>query len=69
MGPHDLARDRQAEAGAAGPGRAGKSLEQIAKATDRDYYMTAEEAKEFGIVDQVITTREAIEAADGSKDG
>jgi ATP-dependent Clp protease, protease subunit len=33
----------------------GKSLEAIAKATDRDYYMTAEEAKEFGIVDDILT--------------
>jgi ATP-dependent Clp protease, protease subunit len=32
----------------------GKSVEQIAKATDRDYYMTAEEAKNFGIVDDIL---------------
>jgi ATP-dependent Clp protease protease subunit len=33
----------------------GKSMEEIAKATDRDYYMTAEEAKGFGIVDDILT--------------
>ena len=35
----------------------GKSLEQIEKDTDRDYFMSAQEAKDYGIVDQVITTR------------
>ena len=35
----------------------GKSIEQIEKDTDRDYFMSAEEAKNYGIVDQVITTR------------
>ena len=33
----------------------GKTIEDIAKATDRDYYMTAEEAKAFGIVDDILT--------------
>lgn len=32
----------------------GKSIDDIAKATDRDYYMTAEEAKSFGIVDDIL---------------
>ena len=35
----------------------GKSVEQIEKDTDRDYFMSAEEAKNYGIVDQVVTTR------------
>jgi len=34
--------------------RTGQPLEKIEKDTDRDYYMTAEEAKEYGIVDQVL---------------
>ncbi len=34
--------------------RTGQPLERIAKDTDRDYYMTAEEAKNYGIVDEVI---------------
>lgn len=33
----------------------GKSAEEIGKACDRDYYMTAPEAKEFGIVDDILT--------------
>jgi ATP-dependent Clp protease protease subunit len=32
----------------------GKSIDQIKKDTDRDYYMTATEAKNYGIVDGVI---------------
>lgn len=35
----------------------GKSLEQIARDTDRDFYLTAQEAKEYGIVDEVILTK------------
>jgi ATP-dependent Clp protease protease subunit len=32
----------------------GKTVEEIAKASDRDFYMTAEEAKAFGIVDDIL---------------
>ncbi len=35
----------------------GQSLEKIEKDTDRDYYMSAEEAKEYGLIDQVIEER------------
>ena len=35
----------------------GKSPEQIEKDSDRDYYMTAEEAKAYGIVDEVIASK------------
>jgi len=35
----------------------GQSLERIEKDTDRDFYMTAEDAKEYGIVDEVISRR------------
>lgn len=31
----------------------GKSVEQIAKDTDRDFFLTAEEAKEYGLVDEI----------------
>ncbi|NLK43968.1 MAG: ATP-dependent Clp endopeptidase proteolytic subunit ClpP [Tissierellia bacterium] len=34
--------------------RTGQPLEKVAKDTDRDYYMTAEEAKKYGIIDEVI---------------
>ncbi|MEK7149347.1 MAG: ATP-dependent Clp protease proteolytic subunit [Patescibacteria group bacterium] len=32
----------------------GQSAEKISKDTDRDYWMTAEEAKKYGIVDEII---------------
>ena len=34
--------------------RTGQPLEKIEKDTERDYYMTAEEAKEYGLVDQIL---------------
>ena len=33
----------------------GQPIERIAKDTDRDFYMTAEQAKEYGIVDDILT--------------
>ena len=35
----------------------GKSVEQIAKDTDRDYFMTAEEALAYGLVDKLLESR------------
>ena len=35
----------------------GKSLKEIERDCERDHFMTAEEAKEYGIIDQVITKR------------
>ncbi|KOS27344.1 Clp protease [Bacillus anthracis] len=35
--------------------RTGQPLEVVARDTDRDYFMTAEEAKAYGIVDDVVT--------------
>ena len=32
----------------------GQALEKIAKDTERDFFMSADEAKEYGIIDQVI---------------
>jgi ATP-dependent Clp protease protease subunit len=43
---------------------AGKTHEEIAKASDRDYYMTALEAKAFGIVDDLLTKPPGSEDAD-----
>jgi len=38
----------------------GKTVEQVEKDSDRDYYMNAEEAKAYGIVDHIVaSTREA----------
>ena len=36
----------------------GKPLEQIERDTDRDYFMTAEQALEYGIVDKIYTHRD-----------
>ena len=36
----------------------GKPLETIQRDTERDNYMTAQEAKEYGLIDQVITKRD-----------
>ena len=33
----------------------GQPLERIAKDTNRDYYMTAAESKEYGVVDDILT--------------
>ena len=38
-------------------------LGRIEKDTDRDFYMTGEEAKEYGVVDEVITKRTDINIA------
>lgn len=39
----------------------GKDYETIEKTLDRDYFLTAEESRNFGIVDEVITQRHAVE--------
>jgi len=49
----------------------GQSLEKVSKDTDRDYILTAPEAVEYGVIDEVITTRKmkpelAAAAAGGS---
>ena len=36
----------------------GQAVEKIAKDTDRDFIMSAEESRLYGIIDEVITTRE-----------
>src|SRR5690349_12978706 len=36
----------------------GQPIEKIQKDTDRDFIMSADEARDYGIIDEVITTRE-----------
>ena len=36
----------------------GRSIDEIARATERDNYLSAEEALQFGLVDKVITQRQ-----------
>jgi ATP-dependent Clp protease protease subunit len=38
----------------------GKSVENIGKDTDRDNFMSAAEAKAYGLVDQVVQSRKEI---------
>ncbi len=35
----------------------GQPLEKVEKDTDRDFYLSAEESKEYGIIDEVIKTK------------
>ena len=37
----------------------GQTFEKISKDTDRDFIMTAQEAKEYGLIDEVITSRKS----------
>lgn len=39
----------------------GKTLKQVQKDTDRDYFMSGEEAKEYGLVDHVIIDRDDLD--------
>ena len=38
----------------------GKSEDQVKNDSDRDYYMTAVEARDYGLVDQVVTSRKDV---------
>jgi ATP-dependent Clp protease, protease subunit len=40
----------------------GQSYETIEKTLDRDYFLSAEDARTFGIVDEVITKRQPLDA-------
>ena len=42
-------------------GHTGQTVEQVQADSDRDRWFTAEEAKEYGIVDHVITTRGEVD--------
>ena len=44
----------------------GQQVERISKDTDRDFFMTAEQAKEYGIVDQVIVSHAPVLRAAGA---
>ncbi len=43
----------------------GQEYDVIETTLDRDYFMTAEQARDFGLIDQVITSRTALEDASG----
>ena len=44
----------------------GQPIERIAKDTDRDFYMNAEEAKQYGVVDDILT-KQKVEAEEDEK--
>jgi ATP-dependent Clp protease protease subunit len=42
-----------------------QSLKQIRKDTDRDFFMSGEESKKYGIIDHVIQNRDDLDLIDG----
>ena len=46
--------------------RTGQPIEKIEADTDRDYFMSGEEAQTYGLIDQVINNRDAAAAAAAS---
>jgi ATP-dependent Clp protease protease subunit len=45
----------------------GQPVEKISTDTDRDFVMTAQEAKEYGIIDEVIDTRNVVDTSGAIK--
>jgi ATP-dependent Clp protease protease subunit len=43
----------------------GQTLEKVKKDTDRDFIMTAEQAKDYGIIDEVISSRKLADISAG----
>ena len=39
----------------------GQTLDKVAKDTDRDFIMSADEARDYGVIDEVLVTRELAE--------
>ena len=44
----------------------GKPEDQVRLDSDRDYYMTAAEAKTYGLVDEVIKSRKEVKLIEGA---
>ena len=44
-------------------GHTGQTMEKIHRDTDRDFVLSAEEAKEYGIIDEVISARELADTS------
>ena len=43
----------------------GQSIDRIATDTDRDFFLSAEEAKQYGLVDEILAKPPAVEEAEG----
>ncbi len=41
----------------------GQPYEVVERTLDRDYFLTAEESRQFGLIDKVLTTRDALDSA------
>jgi len=41
----------------------GRTYEEVEQTLDRDHFMTSDEALAWGVIDKVITSREAMESA------
>ena len=48
-------------------GHTGQNVDKISTDTDRDFVMTAQEAKDYGIIDEVIDTRNAVDSSGAIK--
>jgi len=42
----------------------GKDYDTIDRTLDRDYFLTSEEARDFGLIDKVLSTRDALDSAE-----
>lgn len=40
----------------------GKDLDQVGKDSDRDFWLTAEESKDYGLVNRIVTSRSELDA-------
>jgi len=47
----------------------GRDLEKIERDVDRDYFMSPEDAVEYGLLDKVVQSRGAVETPKDSEDG
>ncbi len=41
---------------------AGRTVDQVAQDIDRDYFMTPEEARDYGLIDDIISPRRGFSA-------
>ena len=39
----------------------GQTYEKIENTLDRDYFMTADQARDFGLIDKVLNTRDEVD--------
>jgi ATP-dependent Clp protease protease subunit len=46
----------------------GQTLDKIIHDTDRDFFMNAEAAKEYGVIDEILVSAETVKVPADSKD-